>query len=84
MDDRYSALDYATESHIKSSVLEGKSNCTVLTVSQRVSSIYNSDFILVLDKGRLVGIGSHEELLKSCPVYDEICHSQSFSEEAEA
>ena len=82
LDDSYSALDYATESHIKSSVLEGKSNCTVLTVSQRVSSIYNSDFILVLDKGSLVGIGPHEELLKSCPVYGEICRSQSFAGEA--
>ncbi len=84
LDDSYSALDYATESHIKKSVLEGKNNCTVLTVSQRISSIYNSDFILVLDKGHLVGVGTHDELLKTCPVYGEICHSQGFSKEADS
>jgi ATP-binding cassette subfamily B multidrug efflux pump len=82
LDDSYSALDYATESHVKNSVAASKENCTVLTVSQRVSSIYNSDFILVLDKGQLAGIGTHAELFNSCPVYNEICQSQQFGMEA--
>jgi ATP-binding cassette subfamily B multidrug efflux pump len=82
LDDSYSALDYATESHVKNSVFANKENCTVLTVSQRVSSIYNSDFILVMDKGRLVAVGTHGELFDSCPVYNEICRSQQFGEEA--
>ena len=82
LDDSYSALDYATESHVKNSVFANKENCTVLTVSQRVSSIYNSDFILVMDKGHLVGVGTHSELFASCPVYNEICRSQQFGEEA--
>lgn len=82
LDDSYSALDYATESHVKNSVFTNKQNCTVLTVSQRVSSIYNSDFILVLDRGRLAGVGTHSELFSNCPVYNEICMSQNFGKEA--
>lgn len=82
LDDSYSALDFATESHIKSSVFTNKENCTVLTVSQRVSSIHASDMILVLDNGRLAGMGTHEELMTSCPVYTEICQSQHFKQEA--
>ena len=82
LDDSYSALDYATESHVKNSVFSNKRNCTVLTVSQRVSSIYSSDFILVLDRGHLVGTGTHSELFASCPVYAEICMSQNFGKEA--
>jgi ATP-binding cassette subfamily B multidrug efflux pump len=82
LDDSYSALDYATESHIKNSVFNHRDNCTVLTVSQRVSSIYNSDIIIVLDNGSVAGIGKHSELIKTCPVYNEICLSQNFNEEA--
>lgn len=84
LDDSYSALDYATESHIKNSVFTHKKGCTVLTVSQRVSSIYHSDIILVLDNGTLAGIGTHRQLLASCPVYEEICASQHFTKEADA
>lgn len=84
LDDSYSALDYATEAHIKKSVFTNKENCTVLTVSQRVSSIYASDMILVLDNGTLAGCGTHNELLESCPVYREICQSQNFNREVSA
>lgn len=82
LDDSYSALDFATESHIKKSVFTNKEKCTVLTVSQRVSSIHSSDSIMVMDNGRLAGSGTHEELLKNCPVYQEICKSQNFKTEA--
>lgn len=79
LDDSYSALDYKTESNIKKTVINDKADCTVFTVSQRVSSIYGSDFIMVLDGGRLAGCGTHEELLTSCPVYKEICLSQHYA-----
>ncbi len=82
LDDSYSALDYATEADIKNAVYSQKKDCTVLTVSQRVGSVYDCDMILVLDKGRLVGVGKHDELFSSCPVYNEICRSQHFGKES--
>ncbi len=78
LDDSYSALDYATEARIKTAIAQDKKNCTVFTVSQRISSIYDSDFILVLDKGQLVDVGGHSELFERCDVYNEICRSQHF------
>ncbi len=79
LDDSYSALDFRTESHIRQSVTQHRPGCTVLTVSQRVSSIYNADQILVLDNGTLAGCGTHRDLYQTCPVYREICQSQHFT-----
>lgn len=75
LDDSSSALDYATEARLRHnlSLLEGM---TVITVSQRTGSLMTMDRILVMDRGRIVGIGTHEELLRSCPVYREIHESQ--------
>jgi ABC-type multidrug transport system fused ATPase/permease subunit len=75
LDDSSSALDYATDSKLRNQLrhLEGM---TVFIVSQRTSSIQSADKIVVLDDGQMVGLGTHEELLESCDVYQEIYHSQ--------
>ena len=75
LDDSTSALDFLTEKHIREEVAKLK-DMTVFIVSQRASSVMNSDMIIVLDDGKAVGIGTHEELLKSCEVYEEIYYSQ--------
>ncbi len=75
LDDSASALDYATDYRLRKAITE---NCksTVIIVSQRASAIMNADKILVMDDGKIVGTGTHEELLKKCEVYKEICASQ--------
>ena len=75
LDDSASALDYATDYRLRKAITE---NCksTVIIVSQRASAIRNADKILVMDDGKIVGTGTHEELLKKCEVYKEICASQ--------
>ena len=75
-DDSSSALDYATDTALRHSLATQIHDTTVLIISQRAASIMNSDQILVLDEGLLVGIGTHNELLKTCEVYQEICISQ--------
>lgn len=77
LDDSASALDYATDAALRRAIkaLDGK--MTTFIVSQRTASVLHADRILVLDDGELVGIGKHEELLASCPVYKEIFDSQS-------
>ena len=75
LDDSTSALDFLTEKNIKEEIAKIK-DTTVFIVSQRASSVMNADMIIVLDDGRVAGIGRHEELLKSCKVYDEIYYSQ--------
>ena len=80
LDDAASALDFATDAALRRALAEREG--TVMIVSQRVSSIRHADKILVLDDGRLVGVGKHEELLASCAVYREIYDSQNKSEEA--
>ena len=75
LDDSASALDYATDANLRKAISEIK-NSTVFIVSQRASSIRNADIIIVLDDGKIVGIGTNEELLKSCEVYKEIYYSQ--------
>ncbi len=79
LDDAASALDYATERALRHAV--GSLGCTVFLVSQRVTSLMHADKILVLDDGRPVGQGTHEELLQSCEVYREIYRSQVREEE---
>ncbi len=76
LDDSSSALDYATDAALRKSIASLPFNPTVLTVSQRVSSVMHSDRIVVLEDGRAVGIGTHEELLESCPEYSELYASQ--------
>lgn len=72
LDDSSSALDFATDAALRKSISEYNPDCTVFIVSQRTSSIMNADEILVLDDGRVVGQGTHEELLSSCHIYKEI------------
>ena len=82
LDDAASALDYATSAALNSALKNTDFSPTVITVSQRVSAIRNADVIAVLDEGDCVGIGTNEELLKTCGVYKEICASQLESEAA--
>ena len=81
LDDSASALDFATEAALRRALLEDSKNRTVFWVSQRASSIMHADRILVLDDGKLAGCGTHEELLETCSVYQEICRSQFSKEE---
>ena len=76
LDDSASALDYATDAALRKSLRAMEGGATVFIVSQRASSIRHADLILVLDDGRLVGSGTHDELLRSCSVYQEIYYSQ--------
>ena len=76
LDDSASALDYATDAVLRRSLKELPEKTTVFIVSQRTSSLQHADQILVLDDGNLVGIGTHDELLKSCETYREIYESQ--------
>ena len=82
LDDSSSALDFATDAALRAALRAGNVGRTVFIVSQRVSSIKNADRIIVLDGGRMVGIGTHEELLDGCLVYREICRSQNVGKEA--
>ena len=76
LDDSASALDYATDLALRQALRRLPDKPTVFIVSQRTSSIRHADKIVVLDEGRVAGIGTHEELLKTCPVYQEIYYSQ--------
>lgn len=76
LDDSASALDYATDAALRKAIREMEGDTTVFIVSQRASSIQYADLIIVLDDGEAVGIGTHEELLASCEVYQEIYYSQ--------
>ena len=82
-DDTFSALDYATDAKLRTALagLIAKKHTTVFIVAQRISSIMHADKIIVLDQGKMAGIGTHEELLKNCEVYQEIAHSQLSREE---
>lgn len=82
LDDSASALDFATDARLRKVIKENTDNMTVFLVSQRVSTIRNADHILVLDDGKIVGIGTHLQLLKENQVYKEICASQMAGEEA--
>lgn len=82
MDDSASALDFATDAALRSAIRSMKGNPTVFIVSQRASSVQYADRIIVLDDGKPAGIGTHDELLASCPAYQEIYYSQ-FPKEAQ-
>ena len=80
LDDSASALDFATDAALRKAIRENTENMTVFLVSQRAATVKNADKIVVLDDGKIAGVGTHRELLTDCPVYQEICLSQ-FSEE---
>lgn len=80
-DDSFSALDFQTDANLRMALKEVTKNAIVMIIAQRVSTIMNADLILVMDEGRLVGKGTHEELLQSCQVYQEILSSQLSLEE---
>ncbi len=80
LDDSSSALDYATDAKLRMAIKEKTDNMTVFIVSQRSSSIMHADKIVVLEDGKIEGIGTHDELLKTCEVYQEICSSQNKEE----
>jgi ATP-binding cassette subfamily B protein len=81
LDDSFSALDYATDARLRQALAAETSGMTVIVVAQRVSSIRHADQIVVLDRGRVVGIGTHDDLLDSCGTYREIVESQLQPEE---
>ena len=80
-DDSFSALDYKTDKALRSALNKEFEGTTIMIVAQRIGTIKDADKIIVLDEGNIVGMGKHEELLKSCPVYKEIALSQLSEEE---
>jgi ATP-binding cassette subfamily B multidrug efflux pump len=80
-DDSFSALDFKTDARLRQALRKETLDATVLIVAQRVSTVMDADQIIVLDKGRIVGIGTHKELMKTCDVYHEIVSSQLSMEE---
>lgn len=82
LDDSSSALDFATDAALRKAINGKISGVTVFMVSQRASTIKNADKIIVFEEGKAVGIGKHSELINSCPVYREICSSQSAEEDS--
>lgn len=82
LDDSSSALDFATDAALRRAIKSDTDNMTAFIVSQRFSTIKNADMIIVLDDGRVCGIGKHDELFESCEEYRDICESQLSSKEA--
>ena len=76
LDDSASALDYATDAKLRMAIRNLDNAPTTFIVSQRAASVRYADKILVLDDGKLAGMGTHEQLLETCAVYQEIYHSQ--------
>lgn len=82
-DDSFSALDYKTDIKLRKALAKETKNATIFIVAQRISTVMHADQIIVLDKGEIVGIGKHKELLQTCEVYKEIALSQLSKEELE-
>ncbi len=82
-DDSFSALDYRTDVTLRRAMAEELGDATIIIVAQRISTILHADQIIVLDEGRMVGIGTHEELMQSCEAYQEIARSQLSQQELE-
>ncbi|MBQ9179761.1 MAG: ABC transporter ATP-binding protein [Firmicutes bacterium] len=80
-DDSFSALDFSTDARLRKELSENLGGSTIIIVAQRLNTIADADTIIVLDEGRIVGQGTHEELLRSCDVYKEIAASQLSEEE---
>jgi ATP-binding cassette subfamily B protein len=75
-DDTFSALDFKTDAKLRAALRKEVKDATILVVAQRVGTVIDADKIIVLDEGRIVGMGKHEELIKTCPIYEEIAASQ--------
>ena len=82
-DDSFSALDYRTDASLRAGLARELSDTTCLIVAQRIGTIRHADRIVVLDEGRVAGIGTHDELMKNCSVYREIAMSQLSAAELE-
>ncbi len=80
-DDSFSALDFKTDARLRAALKEVTGDATVLIVAQRASTVMDADRIIVLDEGRVAGIGKHRELMETCDVYREIVSSQLSEEE---
>ena len=80
-DDSFSALDMKTDARLRAALAEVTESASVIIVAQRISTIIHADQILVLDDGKIVGKGTHEELLKNCDVYMQIAQSQLSAKE---
>ena len=81
LDDSFSALDYATDARLRQALAREQADTAVLVVAQRIATVMGADQIIVLDEGRVVGQGTHKELLRSCPEYLEIAKSQLSAKE---
>ena len=75
-DDSFSALDFKTDVKLRNALADNIHDCTIIIVAQRISTILNADKIVVLDEGKIAGIGTHGQLMQSCEVYRQIAHSQ--------
>ena len=82
-DDSFSALDYKTDRTLRHALKEQTGGATTLIVAQRIGTILDADRIIVLEDGEIAGIGTHKELLNTCPIYREIAESQLTKEEIE-
>ena len=80
-DDSFSALDFKTDAKLRAALKEETTHSAVILVAQRISTIMDADQIVVLDEGRVAGIGTHKELMESCTVYQQIARSQLSEEE---
>ncbi|MEG2834379.1 MAG: ABC transporter ATP-binding protein, partial [Ruthenibacterium sp.] len=80
-DDTFSALDFKTDAKLRQALRGYTENAAMLIVAQRISTIMHAEQIIVLDEGHIVGMGTHEELLKNCTTYREIAQSQLSKEE---
>ena len=76
LDDSSSALDYKTDASLRQAIRDHMEDTTSIIIAQRISSIMQSDHILVLDHGSCIGYGTHEELIRTCRIYQEIAQSQ--------
>ena len=81
LDDSFSALDFATDARLRAALRQATADATVIVVAQRISTIVTADRIVVLDDGKVAGVGTHAELLKANAVYREIVASQASLEE---
>lgn len=75
-DDSFSALDFKTDAKLRAALKDELKDSAVLIIAQRISTILHADQIIVLNDGKIVGIGRHEDLLKNCPIYIDIVNSQ--------
>jgi ATP-binding cassette subfamily B multidrug efflux pump len=81
LDDSFSALDYATDARLRQALARDCADTAVVVVAQRIATVMGADQIVVLDEGRVVGQGTHEQLLRDCPEYLEIAKSQLSAKE---